>query len=415
MSLKYSTKFPLASLLLLCTVTVSADDIDQYQKNIADIGKQIESISQNLNANKALLKTQRDELLAVEKEISSVTKAISEIDKRINEQREESKLILLQIEELKGEQDTDRQELSDLIVSQYTQGKTNYIKMLLNQENPYAVGRVNNYFQYFTKAKQAKIQELREKIREHQSLQQEHKTLLGELEITQAKQQDQQAQLESSKQARERTVSDLDSKVVSSSQKLAQLKEDRERLNSLIKQIAEQAEKLRKLEEQKLAEERRRTEQAKRAAEQAGKPNEVTPVIREPVAGGFIKQRGHLSYPVKGEIKYRFGSRLPESGIKAEGMFFNTIGSAPVTSIFGGRVLFSDFLKGYGLLLIIDHGDDHISLYGHNELLYKAVGDTVDANEIVAKTGVTGGLKSPGLYFEIRNNATPIDPTKWFQ
>ena len=76
---------------------------------------------------------------------------------------------------------------------------------------------------------------------------------------------------------------------------------------------------------------------------------------------------------------------------------------------------FADFLKGYGLLLIIDHGDDHISLYGHNELLYGKVGDMVETNEVVARSGVTGGLRSPGLYFEIRENAAPVDPAKWCQ
>jgi septal ring factor EnvC (AmiA/AmiB activator) len=78
-------------------------------------------------------------------------------------------------------------------------------------------------------------------------------------------------------------------------------------------------------------------------------------------------------------------------------------------------VLFADFLKGYGLLMIIDHGDQHISLYGHNEVLYKRVGDMVDTNEVIGKTGVTGGLKSPGLYFEIRKNADPVDPSVWCQ
>jgi len=99
--------------------------------------------------------------------------------------------------------------------------------------------------------------------------------------------------------------------------------------------------------------------------------------------------------------------------MRSEGLFYNTQGSKPVHSIFRGRVLFADFLKGYGLLIILDHGDDHISLYGHNDRLLKKVGDKVESNEIIAKSGVTGGLKSHGLYFEIRKNATPIDASKW--
>ena len=84
-------------------------------------------------------------------------------------------------------------------------------------------------------------------------------------------------------------------------------------------------------------------------------------------------------------------------------------------AIFDGRVLFADYLKGYGLLLIIDHGEEHISLYGHNRVLLKDVGDRVSSAEVIAKTGVSGGLQSPGLYFEIRHNATPVNPALWCQ
>ena len=133
------------------------------------------------------------------------------------------------------------------------------------------------------------------------------------------------------------------------------------------------------------------------------------------VKGGFIKQKGRLNYPVEGKHLRKFGSRLAESGMTSEGLFIQTKQKIPVKSIFRGRVIFAEFLKGYGLLLIVDHGDDHISLYGHNEVLTKRVGDVVETNEVIAKTGVTGGLKSPGLYFEIRNNATPVNPATWCQ
>jgi septal ring factor EnvC (AmiA/AmiB activator) len=99
--------------------------------------------------------------------------------------------------------------------------------------------------------------------------------------------------------------------------------------------------------------------------------------------------------------------------MRSEGLFFNTLGSVSVKSIFRGRVIFADFLKGYGLLIIVDHGDNHISLYGHNDRLIKKVGDIVSSGETIANSGVTGGLKSHGLYFEIRDNATPVDASKW--
>jgi len=165
-------------------------------------------------------------------------------------------------------------------------------------------------------------------------------------------------------------------------------------LNNLLEQIAKQKEQLKKIEEQNSS---------------SSRPK------RTLVKGGFIKQKGRLNYPVSGTHKRKFGSRLAESGMSSEGLFIETNGSVPVKSVFRGRVIFAEFLKGYGLLIIIDHGDNHISLYGHNDVLTKKVGDIVETNEVISKTGVTGGLKSPGLYFEIRKNTTPVNPSTWCQ
>ncbi len=396
-------------MMVVISYTSIADNTSEYQKNVAEIGKQIDTVSRNLNANKALLKTQQDELLEVEQEISTLSKQLQNTELKITQQQKQDLELLSEIAQLQEQQQDDMDALSELLVSRYTNGKINYVKMLLNQENPYAVGRLNNYYEYFAQARQQKLVKLREQLAQVQSLQEQHKTVLADLEKTQTQQKDQQQKLDQTKQARLDNVNKLNNKVVSSAEELEKLKQDRSRLNTLLKQIALQAEKLRKLEEQRIAEEKKR-------AEEQAKTNQTTvkPVVRELVQGGFIKQRGRLSYPVEGEIKFRYNTRLPESGMRAEGVFFDTQGSVAVNSIFRGRVLFADFLKGYGLLLIIDHGDNHISLYGHNELLYKKVGDAVETNEVVAKTGVTGGLKNHGLYFEIRNNATPVDPSNWW-
>ena len=388
-----------------------ADTESEYQKNVAAIGKQIDEISRNLNANKALLKNEQDELLGIEQEISSLREQLEDTESKISSKKNQDEQLLTQIENNKQQQKEDLEALTRLLVSRYTNGKSNYMQMLLNQQNPYAVGRLNNYYEYFSEARQKKITALREQLADQELLQQEHTTVLAELERIQQQQKNQQRKLDQSKQTRQDTVNKLNSKVASSAQQLDKLKQDRSRLNTLLKEIAQQAQRLRKLEEQRIAEEKKRIEEQAKASQQTP----VQPIIRQLVKGGFIKQQGRLSYPVNGSIKYKYNSRLPESGMRSEGVFFDTKGSVQVKSIFRGRVLFADFLKGYGLLLIIDHGDDHISLYGHNEVLYKKVGDSVETNEVVAKTGVTGGLKSNGLYFEVRNNATPIDPAKWWQ
>ncbi|MBX2848247.1 MAG: peptidoglycan DD-metalloendopeptidase family protein, partial [Acidiferrobacterales bacterium] len=194
-------------------------------------------------------------------------------------------------------------------------------------------------------------------------------------------------------------------------QRLKKLQADRNRLNTLLTQLKKQKEELARIERERAEAERLAAEKARRE----GKKLPDKKVIRPLVKGGFIKQKGRLQCPVSLTATTKFGQRIVSSGMRSEGVFYDTKVSVPLKSIFRGRVLFADFLKGFGLLLIVDHGDDHISLYGHNEVIYKKVGDDVDTNEVIAKTGTTGGLKSPGLYFEIRNNTTPINPATWCQ
>ena len=412
---KKTIKIGLHALLIFSTLSqiTLADNASEYKRNVAEIGRKIQAISENLNANKALLKTQQDELLEVEQNINQLNKSLTQNQIKIDDQKVKGTELLSRIDDLESKQEVDKKALADLLVSRYTNGQANYMKLLLNQENPYAVGRLNNYYEYFAVARNEKLANLRVQLIEVQTLQEQHKNVLTQLQKDQQEQILNQQKLDYIKQKREESVATLSSKVTNSSEQLKKLEQDRSRLNALLKQIAEQAEKLRKLEEQRLAEEKRRVEQE--AKDSVAETETVKPVVRQLVKGGFIKQQGHLSYPVEGKIKYNFGSRLPESGMRSEGAFFDTNGSVPVKSIFRGQVLFADFLKGYGLLLIIDHGDDHISLYGHNDSLYKNVGDSVETNELVANTGVTGGLKSHGLYFEIRKSATPVDPKKWWQ
>ena len=393
-------------LVFSCSLSAGANNEQEYRKSIDRIGGEIKQISQNLNANKKLLKTEQDELLAVEQKLSRVKQQINEVAEEIARRQADIEALDKKLAVARADQQGHREVLAKLLLSRYKQGRRDYVQKVLNQENPYAVGRLANYHHYFTNAIQTRYAELETLISQTQELHTEHQKALSELVSKREEQAKLQSQWQSSLQTRAATVEKLNKKVGDSTEKLEQLKKDRARLNSLLEQIAKQAAEMRRLEEQ------RRKQAAERARQQGEK---VTRVERPPVDGGFLKQRGRLAFPVSGEVKTRFGSRLPESGMRSDGMFFNTPKSKQVRSIFRGRVLFADFLKGYGLLIIIDHGDQHISLYGHNEVLYKRVGDMVDTNEVIGKTGVTGGLKSPGLYFEIRKNADPVDPSNWCQ
>jgi len=415
-------------LLFLCTLVTeyaflaetvwqaNAQETDQgYQKSIGEIGRKIKSISRNLNANKALVATERDKLMAAEQELNSLDQLLQKIDYDLAKNQHEYEALNLQITKVIESQSSNRNALRALLSSQYFQAKPDFIKQLLNQENPYAVGRLSNYYQYFSNALNARFEILAVKANELTDLERAQSKLIIKLDSERKEKTKLQASFLKSKQQRADSIARLDRKIASNAEMLAKLKNDRRRLQSLLSQLKVQAAELKRLDQLRMKQE---TEKRKRELSTSNdtKPSTSPPrkvVKRLPVKGGFVKQKGRLSYPVEGELIRSFGSRLPESGMRSEGIFFNTQGSVSVKTIFRGRVLFADFLKGYGLLIIVDHGDDHISLYGHNDRLLRNVGDVVASGDVIATSGVTGGLKSHGLYFEIRDNAIPVDASKW--
>lgn len=396
--------------------TVNAQESDQsYQKSIGEIGQKIKNISRNLNANKALVATERDKLMAAEQKLSSLDQLLQKIDYDLARNQHENEALSLQISKVIESQSSNREALRTLMTSQYLQAKPDLIKQLLNQENPYAVGRLSNYYQYFSDALKGRIELLARKASELTALKQEQSKVIAKLDSERKEKTKLQADFLESKQLRADSIARLDKKIASNAVTLEKLKKDRERLQSLLRQLKVQAAELKRLDQLRVKQEaeKRKRELSKPKDSRPATSTPTPEVTRLPVKGGFIKQKGQLSYPVEGEITRRFGSRLPESGMHSEGIFFNTQSSVSVKTIFRGRVLFADFLKGYGLLIIVDHGDDHISLYGHNDRLLKNVGDIVASGDVIANSGMTGGLKSHGLYFEIRDNATPVDPAKW--
>jgi len=420
--LKFKIKSPVSGIFLVLfyftTVSDSSANKEQeYKSSVEDISNQIKSLSKSLNTSKALLKNESDKLSELEQEIHTLSKSTKQTEELINQQKKQNRLIEDQLAKLEESQNEDKMALAKLVKERYMQGQPNFIQMVLNQKNPYAVGRLNNYYKYFSIAQNEKLSAIRSKLESTKRLKEQLDDNLLALNTQQQQQADQRSALAQARKKRQTSVTELNQKIEDNSSKLSRLKQDRDRLNTLISEIRKQAEKLRKLQQQRLAEEELAAQQRQlKNQQEAGTANNKKPtkrVERPLVKGGFLKQKGRLNYPVPGKAKYRFGSRLAESGMRSQGVFFDTKGGQAIKAIFRGRVLFADYLKGYGLLLIVDHGDDHISLYGHNEVLYKKVGDNVSTNEVIALTGVSGGLKSHGLYFEIRKSATPIDPGKW--
>ena len=259
----------------------------------------------------------------------------------------------------------------------YMIGREEPLKLLLNQQDPARAGRMFAYYSYFGRARAGVIAAIDADIR---------------------------------------TLADLD----------AQLAADEQRLDALQSAAADEVNRLQAARSQRdaalVAIKAESRNSARMLQRLQGQQAALTALLRDlkralqpfPGDGGaFGALRGRLAWPVGGHLAARFG-QVRAGGLKWDGMLIDTDRGADVRAVYRGRIIYSDWLPGLGLLTIIDHGEGYLSLYGHNDRLYRAVGDTVGAGDVIAVSGDSGGTARPQLYFEIRKGGRPVDPGPWF-
>jgi septal ring factor EnvC (AmiA/AmiB activator) len=273
----------------------------------------------------------------------------------------------------------NRSALAGQLRAAYLIGREEPLKLLLNQEDPERAGRMFVYYSYFGRARADQIHQIEGDVQSIAQLDEElqaQESKLAELE------QQQRAELMSLEQAREQRSAVLVSLTAESNtraQNLERLKSQQGGLEKLLRELRAAIEKF--------------------------------PVNNN---DAFARLRGKLAWPVGGKLLARFGEQRA-GGVKWDGVLVGTERGAPVRAVYGGRVIYSDWLPGLGLLAIVDHGEGYMSLYGHNERLYKAVGERVNAGDTLGSAGDSGGSNRPELYFEIRKSGKPVDPRPWFK
>lgn len=280
--------------------------------------------------------------------------------------------------ELEKQLADERSALAGELRAAYLMGREEPLKLLLNQKDPARAGRMLTYYGYFGRARAERIGRIEESV-----------TRLAELDRELEQEERRLAALEEERKAE---VERLEQAAKQRSAVLAKLKEESRSREQSLKRLQAQQSGLEKL----LTELRRAMERFPVDAKDA-----------------FARLRGKLAWPVTGKIVARFGETRA-GGLKWNGVLIATERGTPVRAIYHGRVVYADWLPGLGLLTIIDHGDGYLSLYGHNERLYKAAGERVMAGDVIAAAGDSGGRSRPELYFEIRRAGRPVDPRPWF-
>ncbi|QXH47059.1 murein hydrolase activator EnvC [Pseudomonas xanthosomatis] len=423
----------LLALSCLLAPAFAADDRAQTQQ-------QLDATRQDIAELKKMLGKLQDEKSGVQKDLKSTETDIGNLEKQVEALQQELKKTEGELERLDHEKkklQSARVEQQRLIAIQarsayQNNGREEYLKLLLNQQNPEKFARTLTYYDYLSKARTEQLRAFNETLRQLANVEQDIGRQQEQLLTQQADLDSRRQALLSERDKRQQVLAKLNSDLKERDQKLQAREQDQADLAKVLKTIEETlARQAREAEEARqralLArqeEEKRRKEQALAAArdEQPEEPPKKARTTLGPVVssdganygGAFSAARGKLPWPVNGRLLARFGdARGSDARAKWDGVMISASAGTQVRAVHGGRVVFADWLRGAGLLVILDHGNGYLSLYGHNQSLLKSAGDVVKAGEAISTVGDSGGQDSAGLYFAIRQQGRPADPAQW--
>ncbi len=234
---------------------------------------------------------------------------------------------------------------------------------------------------------------------------------LKEIETLKIAQEEERKSLVAQKAERSKVLKKLSSQIANQRNEINKLKRDEKRLASLVQRLA-------KIAKEQAAAKRRQAEAAKqkstdsKTTSKTVAKNQALPSSQYD-GSNFAALKGKLNLPVRGEVTNRYGAARQDTGISWKGLFIRAAEGSEVKSVAKGSVVFADWLRGFGNLIIIDHGDGYMSLYGNNQALLKNLGDDVKGGDTIASVGNTGGNESAGVYFELRRQSKPFDPMAW--
>ncbi len=359
-------------------VSVGAEE-QTYAAQLERLRGKIRSLTADIERDKSQRDTTREALNATEREIAAINAKLR--NTRTQLQQRSQRIQWLAADYQRHQQRLSRQtdNFGRLVYATFVMGRQGYIKMLLNQEDPTRLGRAITYYRYFARARTRQIEQINETLATLQRLKERLDTEHRELHELEKSQVHSQKTLQERRRERERLIGRLEQRIVDQGQELESLRRNEHRLQRLLDELS---------------------------ALMRDVPTELRADMR------FSQMKGKLHLPVRGRIGARFDQ--PKKGnMRWNGLFLNAREDQAVRAVFHGRIAFADWLRGFGLLLIIDHSDGYMSLYSHNKVLYKQVGDWVETGEPVAAVGTSGGLTEAGLYFEIRYKGKPRNPLIW--
>jgi len=379
------------ALLCICLVAGMGSTYASQQDELDNLRKRITNLQQELEKTSESKSEAADTLRESERAISDSNRKLADLAQQ--QRTAGHTLVQLQQQARQLERDMRGQQalLGKMLYQQYLGGKQEYLRLLLNNHDPNQVAREMQYYEYIAHSRAAWLKTLRNNLAQLNMVTTQTRQKSAEIAALQEEQRSQKQTLEKDKRTHQQVLVKIAHQLKQQRREIGRLQRDENRLAQLVEKLS------------------------RMLAQPKGKgmfSNNNLPDDRFD-GSPFEQLRGRLTLPVKGEVSNKFGNARPDSTVLWKGLFLRAAANQPVKAVAAGRVVFADWLRGFGNLLIIDHGKGYMSLYGNNETLYKQVGDVLRGGDTIAAVGNSGGNEDSGLYFELRHEGKPLDPMKW--
>jgi septal ring factor EnvC (AmiA/AmiB activator) len=402
-----------AAVALLCTLLAcalpapaketraNASAVAEKREDLKGLHRQIEKLQKNVSAAESRRADAADQLRKVEQEISGTQRELHRLATQRGDVQATLATLATQSRELESRLQRQQTQLEKLVRHQYLHGRSDALHLLLNGEDPNQTARDLYYLTLIAEARRTLVADIGGTLQNKQALAQEARLRGDELAAIEARQKEQHGKLVAQREQRKGVMQSISTQITEQRREIGNLQRDEKQLSQLIERLAKAA-------AAKPAQRREAQVSAARPTRPAGAKGAPEPAA----VGAFGGLKGSLHLPARGVVSNRFGGPRQEGGVW-KGLFIRSNSGSEVKAVAGGQVVFADWMRGFGNLMIVDHGESYLSVYGNNEALLKDVGEKVRAGETIAAVGNSGGSPESGLYFELRYQGQALDPLKW--
>ncbi len=387
------------------------DELAELRERIAELKRELKQAEQSKDHA-------ADALGESEQAISDINRKLHQLAARLRVAQGELRELSARSEAVRTSLVKHRVALERIVRARHAQpGSDSALQIILSGKDPGAIQRSLTYYGHIARARAELIEETRQELTKLDGLTQSSKRKAAELAEIESEQESERGRLRVERDRRKAVLVEVAADVERQRKEMSSLRRNEARLTRVVEELAKL---LARRQAQRRDAERRaaaaRRHETERAAARSHTPRVAPSPPRESAStegGEFSRLKGRLRMPAQGELRGRFGSPPKDAGISGNGLFISAAEGTPAHAVASGRVVFAEWLRGFGNLIILDHGDSFMSVYGNNDSLLKQVGDAAGAGEAIAVVGNSGGNAQTGLYFELRYKGKPIDPLAW--